>query len=83
MPVLHLDDKAEHSRGAIELQHRDGFAHAAELITIRVEYPDASEPGNEHPVRAHYSHPQLLTRGRVVGEAGFPATRCRLRVLDG
>jgi hypothetical protein len=83
MSVLHLDDKAEHSRGAIELQHRDGFAHAAELITIRVEYPDASEPGNEHPVRAHNSHPQLLTRGRVVGEAGFPATRCRLRVLDG
>lgn len=63
MAVLHFDDETEHARWAIDLQHRDGLANPTELITIRVEYADTGESGDEHPIRAHDSHhPQLLTR---------------------
>ena len=50
MPVLQLDDQAEDARWlAVERSVVDGLAHAAELITVRVEYADAGEPGDEDP----------------------------------
>ena len=64
VPVLYLDDQTEHARRlAVDPQCRDGLADPAELVTIRVKYANARQPGDKHPAgRGHVAAPIEVMR---------------------